>query len=396
MDVGLPASKITAILAEDFVATVDSHRKWPDRVDEGGRFSVERLGGVVAAKNLQQDDEGREVVIVFSNHWAEPENTVARLRALFCVAHELTHPIIVRARYAAGVMKDVPHPSFTGWEVARSIARIVSDEFRADALAALYVGAIVTMDRDGGSPVPAKTWWAWGDDVMTAAREALEAAYPLWPDTVLRYRIGQIQLAELWQRVADFASQSLTMLAHGQAEMQAADAGEFAEADTIAALPAMRLYLAEPWREFLTAIRAEAVLEPLSKMPAAEERLCEAGQKAVYEIWRRLGVTIELHDNRQWGMNVDDPIWDSQDLSNGGGCRAIVKDPDIAGGTPMFAGTHVPVDFLRDYLAAGQSLDDFLVQFPSVSQEVAVAALQELRSTEDETGHPATPDRKQS
>jgi hypothetical protein len=298
------------------VRTVDSHRKWPDRVDDGGHFSVERLGGVVAAKNLQQDDEGREVVVVFSNLWAEPEIAVARLRALFCVAHELTHPMIVRARYAAGVMKDVPHPSFTGWEVARSIARIVSDEFRADALAALYVGAVVTMDRDGGPQEPAKTWWAWSDDVITAAREALEAAYPLWPDTVWSYRIGQIQLTDLWQRIVDFASQSLIMLAHGQAEMQAANAGEFAELEALVNLPAMRLYLAGPWRDFLTAIRAEAVLEPLSKMPSAEERLCEAGQKAVYEIWRRLGVPIDLHDDRQWGMKVDDPTWDSGGPNN--------------------------------------------------------------------------------
>jgi hypothetical protein len=51
-------------------------------------------------------------------------------------------------------------------------------------------------------------------------------------------------------------------------------------------------------------------------MPSAEERLCEAGQKAVYEIWRRLGVTIDLHDDRQWGMKVDDPTWDSGGPNN--------------------------------------------------------------------------------
>jgi uncharacterized protein (DUF433 family) len=54
----------------------------------------------------------------------------------------------------------------------------------------------------------------------------------------------------------------------------------------------------------------------------------------------------------------------------------IHSDPDILGGTPVFVGTRVPVRTLLDYLEAGDSLDDFLEDFPSVSREQAVAALQ--------------------
>jgi uncharacterized protein (DUF433 family) len=54
-------------------------------------------------------------------------------------------------------------------------------------------------------------------------------------------------------------------------------------------------------------------------------------------------------------------------------------DPDILGGTPVFVGTRVPVQNLIDYLAAGDSLDDFLDAFPSVSREQAVAALEIAR-----------------
>jgi uncharacterized protein (DUF433 family)/predicted XRE-type DNA-binding protein len=56
----------------------------------------------------------------------------------------------------------------------------------------------------------------------------------------------------------------------------------------------------------------------------------------------------------------------------------IRRNREIMGGTPVFAGTRVPVRNLIDYLKAGDDLDEFLDQFPSVSREQAVAALEEL------------------
>jgi len=58
----------------------------------------------------------------------------------------------------------------------------------------------------------------------------------------------------------------------------------------------------------------------------------------------------------------------------------VHSDPDILGGTPVFVGTRVPVKSLYDYLEAGDSLDEFLESFPSVSREQAVAALEFARS----------------
>lgn len=53
----------------------------------------------------------------------------------------------------------------------------------------------------------------------------------------------------------------------------------------------------------------------------------------------------------------------------------IVKDPDILGGTAVFQGTRVPFQALVDYLEGGQTLDEFLDDFPTVSKEAAVGAL---------------------
>jgi uncharacterized protein (DUF433 family) len=57
---------------------------------------------------------------------------------------------------------------------------------------------------------------------------------------------------------------------------------------------------------------------------------------------------------------------------------AVVSvDPDIMSGTPVFAGTRVPVRSLLDYLEGGESLDDFLEQFPTVSRQRAIAFLEQ-------------------
>ena len=55
---------------------------------------------------------------------------------------------------------------------------------------------------------------------------------------------------------------------------------------------------------------------------------------------------------------------------------AIERAADVLGGTPVFAGTRVPVQTLLDYLGAGDRLDDFLDDFPTVRREAAVAVLE--------------------
>lgn len=55
----------------------------------------------------------------------------------------------------------------------------------------------------------------------------------------------------------------------------------------------------------------------------------------------------------------------------------ITSSPDIMGGTPVFAGTRVPAQTLLDYLKAGESIDDFLEGFPTVSREQVIAFLEE-------------------
>lgn len=59
--------------------------------------------------------------------------------------------------------------------------------------------------------------------------------------------------------------------------------------------------------------------------------------------------------------------------------QVIHSDPETLGGTPVFVGTRVPVKNLIDYLEGGHSLAEFLDDFPTVTKEQAVAALEEAK-----------------
>ena len=66
-------------------------------------------------------------------------------------------------------------------------------------------------------------------------------------------------------------------------------------------------------------------------------------------------------------------------FNNGMICDVVVQDPEILSGTPVFAGTRVPVRNLLDYLEGGYRLDEFLDDFPGVSREQAIAFFSAFR-----------------
>lgn len=69
-----------------------------------------------------------------------------------------------------------------------------------------------------------------------------------------------------------------------------------------------------------------------------------------------------------------------RDLSDNGTMQeAITRDPEVMHGTPVFRGTRVPVQTLFDYIESGDSLDEFLEGFPTISRELAVQVLEECK-----------------
>lgn len=58
----------------------------------------------------------------------------------------------------------------------------------------------------------------------------------------------------------------------------------------------------------------------------------------------------------------------------------VTSSPDVMGGTPVFVGTPVPIENLLDYLEGGESIEDFLEGFPSVSREQVITFLEETKA----------------
>ncbi len=59
--------------------------------------------------------------------------------------------------------------------------------------------------------------------------------------------------------------------------------------------------------------------------------------------------------------------------------QVVCRDPEVMGGAPVFCGTRVPVQTLLDYLEAGESIDQFLEGFPSVTRAQLVAFLEQVK-----------------
>ena len=87
--------------------------------------------------------------------------------------------------------------------------------------------------------------------------------------------------------------------------------------------------------------------------------------------------------------DVEDPVFQAKSWTPGPARKlsdnvrmpdAIVRDPETMHGIPVFRGTRVPVRTLFDYLEGGETLDEFLEGFPTVSRALALDALEEART----------------
>ena len=67
----------------------------------------------------------------------------------------------------------------------------------------------------------------------------------------------------------------------------------------------------------------------------------------------------------------------------------VISDPEILGGTPVFIGTRVPVRIIFEHLEAGDSLEVFLDDFPSVNRELAIQVLEHAKMALVLDAHPA-------
>lgn len=299
----IPATRLELLLTDDFVDDVRRYMR-PIADAEGDQFTTERVGGQVLGKVLPQTQDYSHALIVFdANLWLQLDG----FSRVFCLAHELAHPTLERVCHLSGALEGVIFPSVTGHELARSASRIRAHEYAVDRLADLVLRHGVKALAEGRDE-PLGYWEMFGKRDIDVLAGALRDAYPLWPDTVQEYREWKIDLMTMWGRLARSIDQTLNCLGHIQAAADSAGARSPLEDEAIACLPAVKLYLAEPWARYIEALRRHPVLPSVSRYLAMDREITRVGEAVMLDIWGRLGLTVEDKPNRQWALWVKEPL----------------------------------------------------------------------------------------
>jgi len=304
-EAGMP-KLIEIILAEDFDKMVIERMRKNKEYEK--QFTSERPFGHVAAKNLVQDDLHEHIVIVFNaSDWCREMSCTGngKLLQLALIAHELAHPFLARMRQASGAAIGVVYPSITPSESARSLSRIIIDEYYADFLADLIVCQLCTKTVNGESS-PAHVWDVLGQPSLESLKHHISDAATVFPGHVNNYRTRQIPLEDMWGKVLTATEHLFTMYIHARALADAT--GEkipILDSPEIKALPFVQKHIPESTYNFLNKFREHNPLLSVNNWREMENDVVPAGEIAFREIWQRLGLTFaEAGDQRPFRINV--------------------------------------------------------------------------------------------
>lgn len=307
----LPAVQVTAVMTDDYRGEVERAWKASEAIDESedGTYTVDRVGGIAVAKTIPMTNDRSRFRVVFDGTQLGPaSDPAAQAVSVLLIAHELTHPLVDRLRWASGAMDGVPMPSRTPFEVARSMVRVAVDEMWADAAANIVLSAMGTAIGQDGQTRPMNIVDAIGDHQRIAVGEVLDSViHPGWPDLVRSYQMRQIPLERLWSTIGTQTDQTVTMLAHVQAQAMATQRPGPLEAE-FAEHPGTRLYLGPMWKRILDTL-GDGRLPVLSEFRDAELALLDEGEKAITDMWKRLGLTFDPKPGRAFYIHVTDPAW---------------------------------------------------------------------------------------
>lgn len=143
--------------------------------------------------------------------------------------------------------------------MVRSISRIIADEYRADYLASVMLGQFGVASNSDGEREPLHAGHVFGETHFQRFTEVLDShIWPGWPDLVMDYRNGRVELEVMWSRVVSQTEQTLTLLAHAQATGDVAKASGPLDGAN-AAHPGVTHYLQPVWEAFVSALNEDSL-----------------------------------------------------------------------------------------------------------------------------------------
>lgn len=310
---GLPRTT-ELIITTNFEATVRAQLQDAKGSPDEAAFGADRPGGSrVAAKTMAKDRTYDDVVIVMDSTWWPDESTgPSRAYVTSLIGHEVAHTVLERIAHASEVTKSVRYPSYTPGEIARSLSRIINHEYRADRLAELVVSGAFWTERDGVR-VPLHTWDLSAESYRSMLRDTFFETYAEGPGAVQDYRCHKIDLQAMFRKVTTLTESTLVNFIHARALAdatvdEASDGAPLLGDPEIAKIPFVRLYLADTIPPLLEAIRSAPLLVSPTDWAALDARVVAAGETAMREIWRRLGLTFDEKLAEGYRINVAAPL----------------------------------------------------------------------------------------
>jgi hypothetical protein len=307
---GLP-TLTEVIVTDDFEQTVRTHMRRDAGQEAEPFFVADRPGGSrVSAKTLPQDERYDHAIIVFDGRdWSASAGAAGaeRLRMVALIGHELSHTVLERVALASGVTKDVIYPSYTPGEIARSLSRMINHEYRADWMSEIIVAATCSTDRDG-QPVPIHSWDVFSSLYLDLLRDTFVEAYADGPGAVQDYRTWQIDLQTMFTRVVQLTESVLVNYIHARALADSVGQVPLLEDSELSALPFVRLYLADTLPPVVRVLQQAPLLMSPQEWKEFDGRLVLEGERAIREIWRRLGLTFEENARESYRISVVAPI----------------------------------------------------------------------------------------
>jgi|GEM_PF-4374639 len=301
---GVSGFSFEAVLTEDLASVVNSNR---EAVGEDPRtFTVERVGGRVAAKCIGHASEKLPSRVVFADDcWRDDADEAVLASGCATIAHELAHCALheLRGRMEPQQMAD---DETVGEFSAMEIVRDALEEYRADNVANLFIGGLGECEVDG-TKRPIRLSDVYGDEYEERLDDILSSVvYPGWRSRVQIYREGNAGLEEMFRGLGRSVWETVLLIAHAAAVARSSQ-----KPDPLGRRrddPGVCLYLAELWES----IRAPADECPILPTPEEsvelETEVLEAGVPVAMEMWRRLGLTFVLTPSGSTYIQVNEPL----------------------------------------------------------------------------------------
>lgn len=297
--------RLTVVVADDFVAEV---RARMEAGPDAEAFTVDRVGGEVAGKNLPVpgDPDAGVIVLNMASHDFADTTTGGQVLGAFTLTHELFHPPLTWTRLACGALDGVEFPSSTPSECARSLVRGLADEYRADMLAATVL-RVLAGDDDAQQQFAhgrQQLYDQWHREALTDALNAV--VHPGWPDTVMAYRTHRLSLDEMWRRIVSQTDQTFTLLAHAEAAARIAEQPPPLE-EPLSSHTGVVSYLGPAWEAISDVLLDGPLLPGVTDFKVLEDALLDVGEQAITGLWGSLGLTFTEYPDRSFYIHVGEP-----------------------------------------------------------------------------------------